>query len=85
MTVSTKWDVMRYADKVKNSRVAPNGDLSAADANLFNYFLQASLGSITEPTTIVDQHDRVMAWHLPGILHDKRVVRQCPKLSSQCS
>jgi hypothetical protein len=30
---------------------------------------------LREPTTIVDQFGRVVAWGLPGVLHPKRLVR----------
>lgn len=76
MAVPTAWDVVRFADKVKNSHVTLHGQLSAADTNLWKYFQKTKLGNIEDPTTIVDQHDKIMTWHLPGILHHNRVVSQ---------
>jgi hypothetical protein len=72
--VKTKWDVSRLANRVKNSRVETSGKISAADAKLTEYFEESFFGTLTKPTTILDQYGRIMVWALPGLLHSKRVV-----------
>jgi hypothetical protein len=72
--VKTEWDVSRFANRVKNSRVDASGKVSAADAKLNEYFKESSFGSLTEPTIILDMHNRIMVWALPGLLHLKRIV-----------
>ena len=48
--------------------------MSETDARLNLYFEQARFGEITEPTTIIDKHCRIMAWALPGVIHPMRLV-----------
>jgi hypothetical protein len=62
---------------VKNSKVTIDGSISAADESIPEYFEQAAFGDLTEPTTIMDMHGRVMVWALPGVLHPNRLVRSC--------
>jgi hypothetical protein len=71
--VQTEWDVTRFADKVKNTRVREVGE-AQADLTLPLYFRQANFGKLATPTTILDMHGRIMVWALPGILHPKRLV-----------
>jgi hypothetical protein len=71
--VQTEWDVTRFADSVKNTKV--DGDKEAkADLRLPLYFRQAEFGKLTTPATILDMHGRVMVWALPGVLNSKRLV-----------
>jgi hypothetical protein len=72
--VETDWDVKRYADRVKNSQVNDDGHLSLADMGLSKYFPQANFGDINLPATILDREGRIIAWHLPGIMSQSRVV-----------
>jgi hypothetical protein len=78
-TVQTEWDVERFAEKAKNTKVNESGD-SGADHRLPIYFKEAKFGYLPDPTTILDVHGRVMAWALPGVLHEKRVVRKVNKM-----
>jgi hypothetical protein len=72
--VKTEWDASRFANRAKNSRADMNGKVSVADAKLAEYLKGSSFGTLTEPTTILDQYGRIMVWALPGLLHSKRVV-----------
>jgi len=82
-TVKTKWDVTRYADCVKLSRVTLDGARSQADLNLTNYFELAQIGDIDVPATILDCHGRIMVWYLPSILSKHRIV--CGHLFTEAS
>ena len=73
-TDKTTWDVERYADRVKNSRVRGDGALSAEDRKLSSYFGKLKFGEVDEPTTLIDQYSRILLWHLPDILCKARVV-----------
>jgi hypothetical protein len=72
--VKTEWDVMRFADRVKNSRVTMDGERSKGDLSLPSYFPQACFGELEDPATILDAHGRIIVWHLPDILHVNRIV-----------
>lgn len=73
IVVQTKWDVTRFADRVKNTKV--HGDrVAQADLTLPLYFQQAEFGDLVTPTTILDMHGKIMVWALPGILHPSRLV-----------
>ena len=71
---ATAWDVDRFAAKVKNPRVKADGSVLTEDTKLEKYFPAARFGHISQPATILDAHHRIIAWHLPGILHFGRVV-----------
>jgi hypothetical protein len=68
--VQTEWDVTRFADSVKNTRVHEDKE-AEADLRLPLYFRQAEFGKLTTPATILDMHGRVMVWALPSILNPK--------------
>ena len=70
----TNWDVERFADKVKNTRVSEDGE-SLEDIKLRLHYEQATFGKLTDPGTILDKHGKIMVWVLPGVLHPKRLVR----------
>jgi hypothetical protein len=72
--VQTEWDITRFADKVKNTKVDENKE-SPADLTLPLHFPQAEFGKLTDPATILDLHGKVMVWALPGVLHPNRIVR----------
>jgi hypothetical protein len=72
----TDWDITCFADKVKNPKVAEDGAESKTDLSLHKYFEQMNFGDLTEPTTILDMHGRIMVWALPGMLHPNRLVRR---------
>jgi hypothetical protein len=77
--VQTKWDVTRFADKVKNTKVDPVKE-ALEDLALPMYFPQAEFGKLTNPATILDLHGKVMVWALPGVLHPKRIVRNSTRV-----
>lgn len=74
MTVTVKWDVERWADKVKAIRVQQDSEQSASDFSLAKYFPVAKFGNIIHPAVIVDIQGRIITWHLPGALTASRVV-----------
>ncbi|KAG2109049.1 uncharacterized protein F5147DRAFT_652614 [Suillus discolor] len=47
--------------------------LQRAKKKLAKYFKASSFGHITEPTTLVDKHGRILAWYLPKILMPDRM------------
>jgi hypothetical protein len=71
--VQTKWDVTRFADRVKNTRVHEDR-VAQADLTLPLFFPQANFGELETPTTILDMHGKIMVWSLSGVLHPKRLV-----------
>jgi hypothetical protein len=69
-----EWDVMRLADRVKNTRPREDGEPAQDDINITKHFKKSDLGHLHEPTTIIDRHGRIICWHLPDILISARVV-----------
>ncbi|KAH9990730.1 hypothetical protein BJV77DRAFT_1068792 [Russula vinacea] len=69
----TEWDKVRFADKAKNTRVTKSGKEAEADQSLRHHFHAAHFKDLTEPTTILDCHGKVIVWALPGILHPNRL------------
>lgn len=68
------WDVMRLADRVKNTRPRADGQEPAQDANLYKFFNNPRFGLIEMPCTMVDRNGYIMLWSLPGIMSGARVV-----------
>jgi len=66
---------VRFADKAKNTKVTKSGGEAEADQSLRCHFHAAHFKDLTEPTTILDRHGKVIVWALPGILHPNRLVR----------
>jgi hypothetical protein len=66
-TETTEWDVTRFVDKSKRKK----GKQSESDIPVN----KVELIPLREPATILDQHGRVLAWALPGILHPNQLVR----------
>jgi len=81
--VQTEWDITRFADKVKNTKVDEIKE-SQEDLTLSIYFPQARFGKLTDPATILDLHGKVMVWALPGVLHPKRMVRNSTHVRLTC-
>lgn len=73
--VRADWDVHRFADRAKVAPNPLNAD-SQQREKLAKYFKTPSFGHITEPTTFVDKHGRILAWYLPEILVPDRMVCQ---------
>jgi hypothetical protein len=71
--VRTRWDADRFSEKVKNIKVKTSGE-PPAEETLDKFFEQASFGDLEEPVTIIDAHGKVLAWSLPGVLHENRLV-----------
>jgi hypothetical protein len=61
-------------EKSKNTKVTESGE-SQTDEKLHLFFKQSKFGELVEPTTIIDLHGKVLAWSLPGVLHENRLVR----------
>lgn len=76
-TDKTEWDVTRMADRVKNTRPRPDGDMSIEDAKLARYFDNPMIGEIEEPATVLDRHNRIVLWYLPCLFSLRRIVRFC--------
>jgi hypothetical protein len=70
-------DADRYAVAVPGTVTA--GASSQKEDNLPKFFDLPKLGTITEPTTIIDRHGRILLWYLPDIL-TPRVVRRLSRL-----
>ncbi|KAG1883652.1 hypothetical protein F4604DRAFT_1677402 [Suillus subluteus] len=66
-SLQADWDVHHFADKAKVSPNPLNSD-SQQREKLAKYFKTPSFGHISEPTTFIDMHGRILAWHLPEIL-----------------
>jgi hypothetical protein len=73
------WDIVRFADRVKNTRPRPDGEPALEDLNLAKYFTNPELGDLDEPSTIVDKFGRIIVWYLPGIFFASLIVSSsCP-------
>lgn len=66
------WDADRLEEKAKDTR-EDEGEESASNIKLWEYFEQVSLGEKEEPCVIVDCHGRILLWYLPGILKHRVV------------
>ena len=62
-SVHVKWDFDRFAQSERKCRSG-------------KFFAEIQLGRLTQPTTIVDIHGRILVWYLPGLLLPHLVV--CP-------
>jgi hypothetical protein len=72
-TVSTQWDVERYADHIGLKYSGMNDQLEETLRNMFKP-LQVNHLEIT-PCMITDRHGRILLWYLPNILRPERQVR----------
>jgi hypothetical protein len=75
--VQTRWDADRFYEKIKNKKVKSVKKKSGetpkeppADENMHIFFEKARFGDLEEPVTILDAHGKVLAWSLPGVLHE---------------
>ncbi|KAG2045402.1 hypothetical protein BDR06DRAFT_978235, partial [Suillus hirtellus] len=66
-SLQADWDVHHFADQAKVSPNPLNSDCQQRE-KLAKYFKTPSFGHISEPTTFIDRHGRILAWHLPEIL-----------------
>jgi hypothetical protein len=72
----TEWDVTRFLEHAKLTKVNEAGEEAKADQKLNASYIQPNFGELSEPATILDREGKVMVWALPGVLHPNRVVRQ---------
>lgn len=72
--VHAHFDIDRLADKVKTTRVQDSRPDDAAIGQLSKFFTPTALGVVEMPSTVVDQHGRIILWHLPDIIAPHRVV-----------
>lgn len=72
--MTANFDIDRLADRVKNSRVKDGDGNDSSDDNLRKFFSPTALGVIEYPSTVVDEHGRIILWYLPDILAPFRVV-----------
>lgn len=73
-TVIANFDIDRLGDKVKNSRIKDGEVDNPSNDNLAKFFPPTTLGVIEYPSTVVDEHGRIILWYLPDILAPFRVV-----------
>lgn len=73
-TVTANFDIDRLGDKVKNSRVREGDAETLSDENLAKFFTPTVIGFVDYPSTVVDEHGRIILWYLPDILAPFRVV-----------
>jgi len=72
--VKVKWDATRYAEllpKISKPGTKASNDKEAA--LIWRYPLLDGVTAST-PCIIIDEHDIILAWYLPGILSDQRQV-----------
>jgi hypothetical protein len=62
------------ADRTKNVRPQPDADPAVEDARLAKFFKNPRFGYLHDPGTVLDQHGRIMLWHLPSIYSPQRMV-----------
>ena len=62
------------ADRTKNIYPKPDADTAVEDARLAKYFKNPQFGYLSDPGTVLDQHGRIMLWHLPCIYSPLRMV-----------
>lgn len=74
LSVAAKFDIDRLAEKVKSSRVRDDETDYLSNDHLKKYFAPTALGVIEHPSTVVDEHGRVILWYLPDIIAPFRVV-----------
>lgn len=75
--VEMNWDVTRYEKSVKNmtSRVLSPEQVKAEQAYIRKYFVcPESQDQLNEPALFLDKFGKILLWHLPGILFQKRIV-----------
>ncbi|KAG2076590.1 hypothetical protein BDR04DRAFT_1114141 [Suillus decipiens] len=73
ISVQANWDVDQFADCAK---VSPNllNDDGQQQHKLAKYFKAPLFSHITEPTTFIDKHGKILAWYLPDILVPDQMV-----------
>lgn len=74
LAVTATFDIDRLAEKVRNTRVIDGDPDNMAHDHLAKFFLIKALGPIDCPSTVVDEHGRVILWYLPDIIAPFRVV-----------
>ncbi|KZP34058.1 hypothetical protein FIBSPDRAFT_881510 [Athelia psychrophila] len=73
-SLTATFDIDRLAEKVRNTRVIDGDPDNMAHDHLAKFFLIKALGPIDCPSTIVDEHGRVILWYLPDIIAPFRVA-----------
>lgn len=77
MAVNIKWDFTCYAEKLPKRYLSP-GAMALLEASLRRQYPpegDLAAGIITsKPCIIVDKHNVIIAWYLPGILSKSRQV-----------
>ena len=53
--------------------VEQTGMTSVSNETLMKYFQTPDLGDLVDPAVVIDAHDRILLWHLPGILNGRLV------------
>lgn len=72
--MTANFDIDRLGEKVNNARVAEVDSDEVKDDHLKKFFSPTELGVIEHPSTVVDEHGRVILWYLPDILAPFRAV-----------
>lgn len=76
LAVTANFDIDRLAEKVKNTRVIDGDPDDLSHDHLAKFFSLTALGAIDCPSTVVDEHGRVILWYLPDIIAPFRVVSE---------
>lgn len=68
------WDVTSRATRVKRTRVRDDGLIAESDTALDKFFESCKFGLIDKPAVILDIHGVILAWYLPDIISQSRIV-----------
>lgn len=72
--VRLSWDIDRYSDAIGVGNTGQNVNLEAQLKTKWPPLLPDTTVVLDEPCVLLDQHSRILAWVLPGVLHVNRQV-----------
>lgn len=72
--VQLAWDIDRYSDAIGVGNTGQNVNLEAQLKARWPPLLPDATMVLDEPCVLIDQHSRILAWVLPGVLHVDRQV-----------
>jgi hypothetical protein len=73
--VRVTFDVERFADRIKNSRVTNHEQVTSELERLSKFYTPEDGGVHEEPMVVVDCHGRILLWYLPEVLSQASLVR----------
>jgi len=71
-TVFLPWDCDRFSERAKDT-IDDDEHTVAGNLSLFDHVEKVELGLMSSPCVLVDRHDRILLWYLPGILSHRIV------------